>query len=185
MCCIALLLLISVDRRGSSHTVRVRFGSGVRRGQERRREEEEDEQTLRSGAAPRWIRPTRGRAALLLRPLWYLTSPGSFLEALPNALSLSLVGTYFQYKAKAIGAGSEGAQATLQDKYRDDLTRSDAEDLALEILKQVMEEKINSVNVEVAAVTSQVRTCMSHLDLDPRPLSLSRSDDPTNEMMCG
>ena len=67
--------------------------------------------------------------------------------------------TYFQYKAKAIGAGSEGAQATLQDKYRDDLTRSDAEDLALEILKQVMEEKINSVNVEVAAVTSQVRTC--------------------------
>ena len=70
-----------------------------------------------------------------------------------------LAGTYFQYKAKAIGAGSEGAQATLQDKYRDDLTRSDAEDLALEILKQVMEEKINSVNVEVAAVTSQVRTC--------------------------
>jgi hypothetical protein len=70
-----------------------------------------------------------------------------------------LAGTYFQYKAKAIGAGSEGAQATLQDKNRDDLTRSDAEDLALEILKQVMEEKINSVNVEVAAVTSQVRTC--------------------------
>ena len=74
---------------------------------------------------------------------------------------VAVAGTYFQYKAKAIGAGSEGAQATLQDKYRDDLTRSDAEDLALEILKQVMEEKINSVNVEVAAVNSQVRSTLS------------------------
>jgi len=62
-------------------------------------------------------------------------------------------GTYFQYKAKAIGAGSEGAQQTLQDRYRDDMTLIDAENLAFEILKQVMEDKINSVNVEVASVT--------------------------------
>lgn len=26
-------------------------------------------------------------------------------------------GTFIQYEAKAIGAGSEGAQSTLQDKY--------------------------------------------------------------------
>ncbi len=65
-------------------------------------------------------------------------------------------GTYFQYKAKAIGAGSEGAQVTLQDKYREDFTLSQAEDLAMEILKQVMEDKINNLNVEMAAVTSQV-----------------------------
>jgi len=65
-------------------------------------------------------------------------------------------GTYFQFKAKAIGAGSEGAQATLQDKYREDLTLFDAEDLAFEILKQVMEEKVNNINVEVASVTAQV-----------------------------
>lgn len=64
-------------------------------------------------------------------------------------------GTYLQYKAKAIGAGSEGAQATLQDKYRDDMTLQDAEDLACEILKQVMEEKIGSHNIEVASVTAQ------------------------------
>lgn len=62
-------------------------------------------------------------------------------------------GTFFQYKAKAIGAGSEGAQSTLQDKWRDDLTITDAEDLAFEILKQVMEDKVSNVNVEVAAVT--------------------------------
>lgn len=61
-----------------------------------------------------------------------------------------------QYKAKAIGAGSEGAQSTLQDKYKDGMSLLDAEDLALEILKQVMEEKINTLNIEVASVTKQV-----------------------------
>lgn len=65
-------------------------------------------------------------------------------------------GTYFQYKAKAIGAGSEGAQVTLQDKYREEFTLAQAEDLAMEILKQVMEDKINNLNVEMASVTSQV-----------------------------
>lgn len=67
-------------------------------------------------------------------------------------------GTYFQYKAKAIGAGSEGAQATLQDRYKEDtiVTIQDAENLSFEILKQVMEEKISNINVEVASVTKQV-----------------------------
>jgi 20S proteasome subunit alpha 5 len=65
-------------------------------------------------------------------------------------------GTYLQYKAKAIGAGSEGAQATLQDKFRDDITLNQAEDLAIEILKQVMEEKVGNENVEVASVTAGV-----------------------------
>ena len=46
-------------------------------------------------------------------------------------------GTYLLFKAKAIGAGSEGAQSTLQEKFRDDMTLLDAEDLAFEILKQV------------------------------------------------
>jgi len=75
-------------------------------------------------------------------------------------------GTYFQYKAKAIGAGSEGAQATLQEKYRDDFTLSDAEDLALEILKQVMEDKLNNINVEMACVTSKGFHLYSSLELE-------------------
>lgn len=66
-------------------------------------------------------------------------------------------GTFMQYKAKAIGAGSEGAQSTLQDKYRDDMTLLQAEELSLEVLKQVMEEKIGNLNIEMASVTSQVR----------------------------
>lgn len=65
-------------------------------------------------------------------------------------------GTYLQYKAKAIGAGSEGAQSTLLEKYRPDLTISDGEDLAFEILKQVMEDKVANHNIEVASVTARV-----------------------------
>ena len=64
-------------------------------------------------------------------------------------------GTYHQYKAKAIGAGSEGAQSTLHDKYRDDMTLQEAQQLACEILKQVMEEKISNLNIEVATVTNK------------------------------
>ena len=65
-------------------------------------------------------------------------------------------GTYLQYKAKAIGAGSEGAQATLQEKVREDMSLQDAEELIFEILKQVMEDKISDQNVEIASVTENV-----------------------------
>jgi len=61
-------------------------------------------------------------------------------------------GTFIQYEAKAIGAGSEGAQTNLQDKYTKSLTLKEAEMLALQTLKQVMEEKISSTNVEIASV---------------------------------
>ena len=75
-------------------------------------------------------------------------------------------GSYFQFKAKAIGAGSEGAQATLQDKYRDDMTLAEAENLAFEILKQVMEEKISNINVEVASVTEKGYHLYTAAELD-------------------
>ena len=62
-------------------------------------------------------------------------------------------GTFVQYKAKAIGAGSEGAQSTLAESYNEDMTLEEAEELALSTLKQVMEEKISTENVELARVT--------------------------------
>lgn len=64
-------------------------------------------------------------------------------------------GTYFQYKAKAIGAGSEGAQVTLQEKYNELLTTTEAIDLSVSILKQVMEEKITKNNIDIAIVTKE------------------------------
>mmetsp|Transcript_23340 Transcript_23340/g.33488 ORF Transcript_23340/g.33488 Transcript_23340/m.33488 type:complete len:245 (+) Transcript_23340:65-799(+) len=64
-------------------------------------------------------------------------------------------GTYVRYKAKAIGAGSEGAQSTLTESYSENMTLEEAEALALNTLKQVMEEKINMDNVEMARVTPE------------------------------
>ena len=64
-------------------------------------------------------------------------------------------GTFVQYKAKAIGAGSEGAQSSLMESYNEDMTLEEAEELALSVLKQVMEEKISTENVELARVTEE------------------------------
>lgn len=58
------------------------------------------------------------------------------------------------YGAKAIGSGSEGAETALQEEYHSSMSLSEAETLALKVLKQVMEEKLNSTNVQLASVTS-------------------------------
>ena len=46
-------------------------------------------------------------------------------------------GTFVRYEAKAIGAGSEGAQTQLQEAYSKSMTLAEAETLALNTLKQV------------------------------------------------
>ncbi|EPY51517.1 20S proteasome component alpha 5 [Schizosaccharomyces cryophilus OY26] len=63
-------------------------------------------------------------------------------------------GTYFRYEAKAIGSGSEPAKTELVKEYHKDMTLQEAEVLILKVLRQVMEEKLNSKNVQLASVTS-------------------------------
>jgi len=72
----------------------------------------------------------------------------------PQLYCMDPSGTYVQYDAKAIGSGSEGAQQTLVEMYNKSMTLKEAIKTALTILKQVMEEKLNSTNVEVACVTT-------------------------------
>lgn len=62
-------------------------------------------------------------------------------------------GTYVEYKAKAIGSGSEGAQTQLTEEYSEAMTLVEAELLAVKTLKAVMEEKLSDDNIEVAHVT--------------------------------
>jgi len=57
-------------------------------------------------------------------------------------------GTYTRFDAKAIGAGSEGAQTALQEQYHQKLSLAEAETMAVTILKQVMEDKVDVTNVE-------------------------------------
>jgi len=61
-------------------------------------------------------------------------------------------GTYSQCYAKAIGSGSEGAQSQLQEQYNKSMKLHEAQKLALECLKQVMEEKIAANNIEVCVL---------------------------------
>lgn len=63
-------------------------------------------------------------------------------------------GTYWPVKAHAIGSGSEGALNNLKESYSEDMTLLDAEALAIGALKQHMEEKLTSINVELATVTA-------------------------------
>merc|ERR1719162_179955 len=48
--------------------------------------------------------------------------------------------------------GAEGAQTALQEQFHKNLTLEEGETMAVTILKQVMEEKLDVNNVEVAAV---------------------------------
>jgi len=63
-------------------------------------------------------------------------------------------GTFIECQAKAIGSASEGAQQSLQEQYHASITLREAQKSALGILKQVMEEKLSSTNVEMATVTT-------------------------------
>nr|CAD7587133.1 unnamed protein product [Timema genevievae] len=71
----------------------------------------------------------------------------------PQLFHMDPSGTFVQFEAKAIGSGSEGAQQSLQEVYHKSMTLKEALNSALTILKQVMEEKLSSTNVEVMTMT--------------------------------
>lgn len=78
---------------------------------------------------------------------------GQFYSAPLSRYHAEPSGTFYRYDAKAIGSGSEGAQAELQNEYHRSLTLAEAETLVLKTLKQVMEEKLDAKNVQLASVT--------------------------------
>ena len=71
----------------------------------------------------------------------------------PQLYHTEPTGTFYRYEAKAIGSGSEGAQTELQQKYHSSMTLDEAEALLLRVLKQVMEEKLEAKNIQLARVT--------------------------------
>lgn len=58
-------------------------------------------------------------------------------------------GTMVGYLAKGLGSAEEGIENLLEKNYKQDLTIKQGEVLALAIMKQVMEEKIKSDNVDL------------------------------------
>ncbi|KAG6037259.1 proteasome component pup2 [Claviceps sp. LM458 group G5] len=75
---------------------------------------------------------------IMSRPFGVALLIAGFDEKGPQLFHAEPSGTFYQYDAKAIGSGSE-----------------DAETLVLKTLKQVMEEKLDAKNVQLASVTKE------------------------------
>lgn len=87
-------------------------------------------------------------------------------------------GTCAEYTACAVGAAQEGAGSLLTEQYKEDMVLLEAENCAVGILRQMMKEKMTTVNVEVATVrndtaqfklysTEEIETIINRL---PAPL---------------
>mmetsp|Transcript_19147 Transcript_19147/g.30440 ORF Transcript_19147/g.30440 Transcript_19147/m.30440 type:complete len:256 (+) Transcript_19147:44-811(+) len=73
----------------------------------------------------------------------------------PSLYKIDPSGTSLRYLAVAVGAGGESATSVLQDRYAKSMSLREAEDLSAEILKQVMEAKIDKNNCEFALLSAQ------------------------------
>lgn len=91
----------------------------------------------------------------MARPFGVALLMGGVDEGQPVLYHCDPTGSYTKYEAKAIGAAAEGAQATLQERYHTAMSLAEAKKLAMEVLKNVMEEKINSENVELAVLDAE------------------------------
>lgn len=94
-----------------------------------------------------------GEESVMSRPFGVALLIAGYDEDGPSLYHAEPSGTFYRYDAKAIGSGSEGAQAELQNEFHKSLTLSEAEVLVLKTLKQVMEEKLDAKNVQLASVT--------------------------------
>lgn len=95
-----------------------------------------------------------GDSAIMSRPFGVALLVAGMDEKGPQLYFADPSGTFMQYSAKAIGSAAEVAQTQLQDDYRKDLTMAEAEVLAAKILKQVMEDKMDATNAQIATVTA-------------------------------
>jgi len=93
--------------------------------------------------------------ALMSRPFGVALLIGGIDELGPQLFHTDPSGTFMKYQAKAIGSGSDAAQSELQDKYHSQMTLLEAQKLTLSILKQVMEEKLDQHNVQLAHITRE------------------------------
>jgi len=92
------------------------------------------------------------RKRMMSRPFGVALLIGGVDKTGPSLWVACPSGTYTNYKAEAIGSAQEVARNILREQYKDDMTFAEAEVLAVGTLKEVMEEKINSTNVEVVSV---------------------------------
>ena len=93
---------------------------------------------------------SRKREGQMSRPFGTALLVSGIDEGKPFLFHTDPSGTYTQCRARAIGGGSEGAEALLRESYHDGLSLEEAEEMALSTLRQVIQEKLSENNIEVA-----------------------------------
>jgi 20S proteasome subunit alpha 5 len=78
----------------------------------------------------------------------------------PQLFQTDPSGTFLQWQARAIGSGGETAMTFIKEQYHSNMTLAEAEKLVLQVLKNVMEEKIDKENVEVTVIPTATRKCV-------------------------
>lgn len=98
---------------------------------------------------------SEGNGSAMSRPFGVAMLFAGITSNEPELWHMDPSGTYTQYDAKAIGSGSEGAQHNLKDNFMPNMNLDEAIDLALKTLKQIMEQKLDSTNVEIMTMTRE------------------------------
>jgi proteasome alpha subunit len=77
---------------------------------------------------------------------------------MPRLFETDPSGALVEYKATAIGTGRNTVMEIFEEKYKENITMSEAIDLALEALQRASEENISETTVEIAVVDSETKT---------------------------
>lgn len=95
---------------------------------------------------------TGGRKKLLSRPFGVSLLIAGVDDKGPQLWHTDPSGTYTEFDAHAIGAGGEAAQTIFSEKYHRSMVLEEAENLTIEILKHVIQEKLTKDNIEVGVI---------------------------------
>lgn len=74
---------------------------------------------------------------------------GGILKGGPSLYQVDPSGSYFPWKATAIGKSATSAKTFLEKRYKDDLELEDAVHIALLTLKETIEGEMNGETVEI------------------------------------
>jgi proteasome alpha subunit len=75
----------------------------------------------------------------------------------PRLFETDPSGALIEYKATAIGAGRATAMEIFEEKYREDMSKDEAIDLALKVMSEVTEGKISEETIEVAVIELETK----------------------------
>lgn len=75
----------------------------------------------------------------------------------PRLFETDPSGALIEYKATAIGAGRATAMEIFEEKYREDMGKDEAIELALKVMKEVTEGKISEETIEVAVIELETK----------------------------